>query len=92
MIPFKVHFHRVGEPYSFDLVSGKDFNLDLSMFSKLLSGSLAPAFSDFLRIAESVYVADRLLRRRCKCHPGKWDFGNTPKTITDGMGGIDPDE
>jgi hypothetical protein len=56
MIPFKVHFHRVGEPHPFDLVSGKDFNLDLSMFSKLLSGSLAPAFSDFLRIAESVYV------------------------------------
>jgi 7-cyano-7-deazaguanine synthase in queuosine biosynthesis len=72
MIPFKANFHRVGEPHRFDLVSGKDFNLDLSMFSELLSGSLAPAFSDFLRIAVSVYVADRLLRRRCKCHPGNY--------------------
>ena len=71
MIPFKANFHRVGEPHRFDLVSGKDFDLDLSMFSDLLSGSLAPAFSDFLRISVSVYVADRLLRRRCKCHPGK---------------------
>lgn len=72
MIPFKVNFQRIGEPHRFELMSGKDFNLDLSMFSELLSGSLAPAFNDFLRIAVSVYVADRLLRRRCKCHPGNY--------------------
>jgi 7-cyano-7-deazaguanine synthase in queuosine biosynthesis len=70
MIPFKVNFHRFGEPHRCVLVSGKDFNLDLSMFSELLSGSLANPLTDFLRIAMSVYVADRLLRRKCKCHPG----------------------
>jgi len=31
-------------------------------------------------------------KKACKCHPGKWDFGNTPKTVSDGMNGIDPDE
>ena len=71
MTPFKIAFHRIGEPHRFELVSGKDFNLDLSRFRELLSGSLVPAFNDFLRIAMSVYVADRLLRRKCKCHSGK---------------------
>ncbi len=70
MTPFKISFHRVGEPHRFELLSGKDFNFDLSGLSGLLSGSLAPPFNDFLRIAVSVYVADRLLRRKRRCHPG----------------------
>ena len=31
-------------------------------------------------------------KKACKCHPGKWDFGYSSKNVSEGVGGIDPDE
>ncbi len=71
MNPFQISFSRRGEPQRFNLVGGENFDLDVDAFEDLFSGPVSTGFTDLLRIALSVYVADRLLRRTCTCHPGK---------------------
>ena len=64
MPPFTVRFSQGLDGPCQELVAGKHFHLGLDPLEQLFWANLSSRLRDFLRVAMSVYVADRLGRRK----------------------------
>ena len=72
MPPFTVRFSQGSDSPCQELVAGKHFHLGLDAVEQLFWTNLSPRLLDFLRVAMSVYVADRLGRRKQQSWERRW--------------------
>ena len=72
MPPFTVRFSQGSDSPCQELVAGKHFHLGLDAVEQLFWTNLSPRLLDFLRVAMSVYVADRLGRRKQQSQERRW--------------------
>ena len=72
MAPFTVRFSQGSDSPCQELVAGKHFHLGLDAMEQLFWTNLSPRLRDFLRVAISVYVADRLGRRKQQSQERRW--------------------
>ncbi len=72
MPPFTVRFSQGSDSSCQELVAGKHFHLGLDAVEQLFWTNLSPRLLDFLRVAMSVYVADRLGRRKQQSQERRW--------------------
>ncbi len=64
--PFCVSFWSGSEDNAVDLIAGKHFRFDLDTLNAFCFEDLPARLVDYLRIASSIYVVDRLVKRRPK--------------------------
>ena len=69
---FKLWFSQGPEDPCHELVAGRHFHLGLDAFGRLFWANPSRRLLDLLRIAMSVYVVDRLVRRRQQAQQGRW--------------------
>src|SRR5947209_8772037 len=62
--PFSTSFSTARQNSAVELRAGKHFRLDLDAVNSFCLGDLPARLVDFLRIASSFYVVDRLVKRR----------------------------
>jgi len=64
--PFSISFHSGSNAKTVDLRAGKHFRFDLDALNTFCLEDLPSRLVDLLRIASSIYVVDRLVKRRPK--------------------------
>jgi len=69
---FKLWFSQGPDDPRQELVAGRHFHLGLGAFGRLFWANPSRRLLDLLRIAMSVYVVDRLVRRRQQAQQGRW--------------------
>jgi 7-cyano-7-deazaguanine synthase in queuosine biosynthesis len=72
MTPFTISFGRAEDSNLFSLTAGQDFRFGLDAFERFFQDRLPSRIVDLLRIAASVYVVDRLVRRRQRNQQRHW--------------------
>lgn len=70
--PFSVRFSERHSNSSMEMVGGRDFRLDESGMADFFFATPSARQTDFLRIAMSVYVIDRLVRRKKRSNDYRW--------------------
>jgi 7-cyano-7-deazaguanine synthase in queuosine biosynthesis len=61
--PFRIGFAGDLDSQRGELLSGRDFRLDMDALHRFFIGDPSPRFIDLLRIGMAVYIVDRLVRR-----------------------------
>jgi Queuosine biosynthesis protein QueC len=64
--PFNITFRSGSDPKTVDLRAGKDFRFDLDALNRFCLEDLPARLVDLLRVASSIYVVDRLVKRHPK--------------------------
>jgi 7-cyano-7-deazaguanine synthase in queuosine biosynthesis len=62
--PFNISFWAGSDPTTVNLRAGEHFRFDLDTLNRFCPEDLPARLVDFLRIASSIYVVDRLVKRR----------------------------
>ena len=86
MTPFTVSFQKMGIGEPFTLIAGQHFRFDIEEFERFFQAPIAARVVDLLRIASSIYVVDRLVRRRQKDQHKHWS-----RSLHATIGVIEPD-
>jgi hypothetical protein len=64
--PFRASFSTASKNNVVELLAGQHFRFDLDAVNSFCLGDLPAPLVDFLRIASSVYIVDRLVKRKRK--------------------------
>lgn len=64
--PFRMSFSPAPQDKAVEVHAGKHFRFDLDAVNSFCLGDLPARLVDFLRIASSLYIVDRLIKRRTK--------------------------
>ena len=70
--PFKIRVSEGQDGPCHELVSGKHFHFGLSAVGSQFWANPPPRLLDLLRVATSIYVVDRLAKRKRRCQQCRW--------------------